>query len=101
MKCSEAINGLDAQQQLSDPDSQFDIVLMDIQMPIIDGYEAIRWMKADPRLRDIPVIALTASSLVDDQQKCLDAGADDFLSKPIDTDLLSESLIKQLLRDQS
>lgn len=101
MKCSEAINGLDAQQQLSDPDKQFDIVLMDIQMPIIDGYEAIRWMKADPRLRDIPVIALTASSLVDDQQKCLDAGADDFLSKPIDTDLLSESLIKQLLRDQS
>jgi two-component system, cell cycle response regulator DivK len=59
-----------------------DLILMDIQMPILDGYEATRRIKADPRLRSIPIIAITSYALSGDEQKARAAGCDDYVPKP-------------------
>ena len=59
-----------------------DLILMDIQIPIIDGYEATRRIKADPALRSIPIIAVTSHALDDGEQKARAAGCDDFVAKP-------------------
>jgi two-component system cell cycle response regulator DivK len=59
-----------------------DLILMDIQIPIIDGYEATRRIKADPALRSIPIIAVTSHALDGGEQKARAAGCDDFVAKP-------------------
>lgn len=74
----------------------FDLILMDIMMPIMDGYTAIATIKAEESTTHIPIIALTAKAMADDEQKCLDAGADDYITKPIDLEALSEKLRKWL-----
>ena len=75
-----------------DPD--IDLVLMDVQMPVMDGISATRAMRADPRLTDVPVVAVTANAMIDDRQACLDAGMQDYLSKPIDRHALVEALVR-------
>jgi len=75
---------------------RYDVVLMDCQMPDMDGYEAsrqIRAASADELNKKIPIIAMTANAMADDKQKCLIAGMDDYLSKPIDSDLLIAKLL--------
>ncbi len=59
-----------------------DLILIDIQMPILDGYEATRRIKADPALRCIPIIAITSYALSGDEQKAREAGCDDYVPKP-------------------
>ncbi len=71
-------------------EQQPDMILMDVQMPVMNGIEATRRIRAAERETHVPIIALTASSTLDEKQKCLDAGMDDFLAKPI----VEESLIK-------
>jgi CheY-like chemotaxis protein len=62
-----------------------DLVLMDIQLPDVDGLQLTREFKADPDLRDIPVVAVTSYAMKGDRQKSLDAGCDGYITKPIDT----------------
>lgn len=70
------------------------IVLMDMMMPEMDGYEAIAKMKSDGDLRHIPVIAITAQAMTGDREKCLEAGADGYISKPVNVDELMDVLHK-------
>ncbi len=76
-----------------------DLILMDLSLPVIDGWEATRRLKADPALKDIPVIALTAHAMQGDEAKARAAGCDDYLSKPIDEDLLFDKLSRLLRED--
>jgi CheY-like chemotaxis protein len=69
-----------------------DLILMDLSLPIIDGWEATRRIKADATLRGIPIIALTAHAMMGDEDKARASGCDDYLSKPINEDLLFEKL---------
>jgi CheY-like chemotaxis protein len=73
-------------------EQQPDLVLMDIDLPIMDGYEATRQIKASPTTQHIPVVALTANAMVGDMEKTLAAGCDAYESKPVDFPHLMETL---------
>jgi CheY-like chemotaxis protein len=74
----------------------FDLVLMDVQMPELDGYEATRRIRATPALAGQRIIAMTANAMVEDRRRCVEAGMDDFETKPIDPDRLYLTLAKWL-----
>jgi CheY-like chemotaxis protein len=75
---------------------QPDLVLMDLAMPQVDGWECARRLKAEPRTRAIPIIALSAHAMTGDRQKALDAGCDDFDTKPLDFGGLLEKMDRLL-----
>lgn len=83
----KAENGEKALEMLaSHPD--INLILMDIMMPVMDGYQAIKQIRSQSRYKNLPVIALTAKAMKDDKQKCIDAGANDYINKPVDLDQL-------------
>ncbi len=87
-----ARNGQEALDALGDaaddPEQAIDLVLMDVMMPVMDGLTAARAIRADARWKKLPIVMLTAKAMPDDQQKCIDAGANDYMAKPIDVDKL-------------
>jgi CheY-like chemotaxis protein len=87
MEVSIANNGLEALALLKEK-PVVDIVLMDIMMPELDGYETMRAIRKQTQFRKLPIIALTAKAMKDDKAKCIEAGANDYLTKPVDVDKL-------------
>lgn len=75
-------------------DDNISVVLMDMMMPDTDGYKAIKLIREDQQIRHIPIIAVTAQAMQEDRQKCLDAGANDYIKKPVDVDLLMNAIKK-------
>jgi CheY-like chemotaxis protein len=71
-----------------------DIVLLDMMMPVMDGYETLSVLQKDESLKNIPVIAVTARAMKGDKEKCLESGAWDYVSKPIDLALLLDKIAK-------
>jgi signal transduction histidine kinase/DNA-binding response OmpR family regulator/CHASE3 domain sensor protein len=87
MEVIKAENGKNALEVLSrNPD--IDLILMDIMMPEMDGYEAIKKIRLQEKFKNLPIIALTAKAMKDDKQKCIDAGANDYITKPVDVERL-------------
>jgi CheY-like chemotaxis protein len=87
-----AVNGREGVQQALT--GWFDLVLMDIQMPIMDGLDATRLIRADRRFSKMPIIAMTAHAMTGDRNQSLDAGMNDHLTKPINPDRLTEALLR-------
>ena len=88
---SEGLNTLLARPE------DFDAVLMDIQMPIMDGLTATLRIREMPQFNGLPIIAMTAHAMADDKQKCLDAGMQDYLTKPIDVRQMYSALVRARL----
>ena len=89
----EVVFAFDGQEGLDKMKSESpDVVLMDMGLPVMDGWEATTKAKADPEISDIPIIALTAHAMETDKQKALDCGADDFDTKPVDFKRLLEKI---------
>ncbi len=82
----EALDALDAAKK--DPKKAIDLVLMDVMMPEMDGLTATRAIRKQPEFRKLPIIMLTAKAMKDDQERCLDAGANDYMAKPLDVEKL-------------
>ena len=76
----------DLEQIKQNPD--IDVILMDMMMPEMDGYETIQEIRKMPKFAKLPIIAITAKAMIGDRQKCIDAGASDYISKPVDIDQL-------------
>jgi CheY-like chemotaxis protein len=76
----------------------FDVVLMDLQMPVMDGYEATRAIRGTTNFALLPIIALTANATELDRQRALDAGVNDYITKPFDPDLLLRRLHRWISR---
>jgi CheY-like chemotaxis protein len=95
MSVVSATTGQDAINLLEKTDS-LALVLMDIMMPEMDGYETMRRIRGNPKFRYLPIIALTAKAMKGDRDKCLEAGASDYVAKPVNTDQLL-SLVRMWL----
>ena len=97
MEVLSATNGRQAIEIINaTPD--LSVVLMDIMMPEMDGYETMREIRKDPRFRTLPILSLTAKAMKGDREKCLEAGASDYIAKPVNTDQLLSLLRVWLYR---
>jgi two-component system chemotaxis sensor kinase CheA len=86
IKVHTASDGQQCLEKLSE--IEVDVVLLDMMMPVMDGFETLRFIRNDESLRQTKVIALTALAMKGDMEKCMEAGADDYCTKPVDIDIL-------------
>ena len=100
LKIIPALDGKEALTLLNKNKGLIDIVLMDMMMPEMDGFETIKAMRSNHLTKHIPIIAVTAKSMQGDREKCIAAGASDYISKPVDIDQLI-SLLRIWLYEKS
>ena len=97
----QVVVATDGQQGLDMARSEApDLILMDMSLPVVDGWEATRHLKAAPETRSIPIIALTAHAMASDRQQALDAGCDDYEGKPVEFDRLLSKIQSLLTRTE-
>lgn len=94
-RCISATSGEEGLALLKQ-DKEIGIVLMDMMMPGMDGYQAIAEINADEELKAVPVIAVTAQAMLGDRERCLEAGAQGYVSKPINVDTLTALITKYI-----
>jgi CheY-like chemotaxis protein len=94
-----AENGADALQRLDR--SQFKLVLMDMMMPVMNGYDATKAIRANPKLKNLPVIALTANAMKGEDEKCRAAGCSDYLAKPYSKDQILNAISILIKKSQA
>ena len=97
MEIRSAETGRGAIERLQN-DGEVDLVLMDIMMPDLDGYDTIREIRGLPRFQSLPIVALTAKAMKGDREKCIEAGASDYIAKPVDPEQLLALLRLWLFR---
>ncbi len=91
----EVISAIDGEKGVAMAQTEApDLILMDLSLPVLDGYDATRQLKSDPKTRAIPIIALTAHAMVGDREKAVAAGCDDYEVKPIELPRLLEKIEK-------
>ncbi|MCJ8209074.1 response regulator [Mucilaginibacter sp. RS28] len=88
LSATDAITALNMLQQ----DNTIAVVLLDMMMPEMDGYEALGRIRTDERIADLPVVAVTAQAMPGDREKCFEAGASAYISKPVNVDVLTDLL---------
>jgi PAS domain S-box-containing protein len=93
LKVTIANNGREAVEMLEDK-NEYEAVLMDMQMPEMDGYEATRAIRQNPKFAELPIIAMTANVMAGDREKCIEAGMNDHVAKPIEPDKLFKTLVQ-------
>jgi CheY-like chemotaxis protein len=93
-KSFDCVSCLSAQEafEILQSDQDIDAILIDMMMPDIDGYDAIPMIKEIPSRKSTYIVSVTAQAMVGDREKCIEAGADDYISKPVDVDKLLDSL---------
>lgn len=84
--------------QIAQETPQPDLILLDVMMPEMDGYETTRRIRSNPKFKSLPIIALTAKAMQGDREKCIEAGASDYITKPVDTEQLLSLLRVWLYR---
>ena len=89
-----AENGQQALDCLAQSPEQFDAVLMDVQMPVMDGIQATHHIRQNPCFASLPIIAVTANAMSDERELCFKAGMQDYLSKPVNRQALNEVLLR-------
>ncbi len=94
-----AENGADALRRLDQ--SQFKLVLMDMMMPVMNGYDATKAIRANPKLKNLPVIALTANAMKGEDEKCRAAGCSDYLAKPYSKDQILNAISILIKKSQA
>ncbi|NIB39928.1 response regulator [Pseudomaricurvus alkylphenolicus] len=94
LRVTIANNGLEALKKLEE--QSIDLILMDVQMPFMDGYQATAMVRADERFNTVPIVAMTAHALIDDQERCFSAGMNGHISKPVDPHSLYHTLARWL-----
>jgi CheY-like chemotaxis protein len=90
----------DGQEALSklENSAAFDLILMDVQMPVLDGLEATRLIRKEPRWKGLPIVAMTAHAMNGDKERCLEAGMNGYISKPVHPSLLLSTVDEFLLQ---
>jgi len=91
LKVSLANNGKEGVEKIKS--HLYDVVLMDVQMPVMDGYQATKEVRRDPAYSDLPIIAMTANAMTGDKEKCIQAGMNEHVAKPINPNILFETLL--------